>query len=101
MYGFDSISCPTSLGITRNIEQTLIERFTEFLLVSCLVFYYSDGPHLRNVNYKDTFCEHPLKDTHVAFKAEWQKLISVLTSALENRFSDCDNTGHLPGYPHC
>lgn len=53
-----------------------------------LLFYYSDGPQLRKVNNKDTFCEHPLKGTDGDFKAARKKLITNLTSALENRFSD-------------
>lgn len=40
------------------------------------------------MNNKDTFCEHPLKGTDVAFKAAREKLITHLTSALEKRFSD-------------
>ena len=66
---------------------TFIERFDPDLF-PVLLFYYSDGPHLRKVNNKDTFCEHPLKGTDVAFKAARGKLITDLTAALENRFSD-------------
>lgn len=40
------------------------------------------------MNNKDTFCEHPLKGTDGDFKAATKKLITNLTSALENRFSD-------------
>lgn len=53
-----------------------------------MIFHYSDGPHLRKVNNKDTFCDHSLKGTDVAFKAARSQLITDLISSLEKRFSD-------------
>ncbi|PFX13199.1 hypothetical protein AWC38_SpisGene22740 [Stylophora pistillata] len=50
--------------------------------------YNHDGAHLRKVNDKDAFCEHPLKGTDVAFKAARSQLITDLISSLEKKFSD-------------
>ena len=54
-----------------------------------LLFYYSDGaPFEKGEQQGLTFCEDPLNGTDVAFEAARKKLITDLTSALENRFSD-------------
>jgi len=48
-----------------------------------LIFDCNDGPHLLKLTNYDTFCEHPLKGTDVAFKAAHNQFITDLISSLD------------------